>query len=309
MAFAPFPLTPELTAVAIAYRNRALIADQVLPRVPVGLQAFKYRKYALADGFTIPDTKVGRTSAPNRIEFGFTESTASTVDYALDDPIPNADIANAPPGYSPEGRAVEMLTNLIELDREIRVASMVFSAANYATANKTTLSGTSQWSAFATSDPIGGLMGALDACVMRPNIMVIGNAVWTKLRQHPLVVKAVLGNSGDSGVASREAVAGLLEIDQVIVGQGFVNTAKRGQTATLARAWGKHVALLYRDTLASAASGTTFGFTGQFGTRVAGSINDQDVGMRGGRRVRVGESVAEVLCGNDLGYFIENAVA
>lgn len=202
-----------------------------------------------------------------------------------------------------------MLTNLIELDREIRVASMVFSAANYATANKTTLSGTSQWSAFATSDPIGGLMGALDACVMRPNIMVIGNAVWTKLRQHPLVVKAVLGNSGDSGVASREAVAGLLEIDQLIVGQGFVNTAKRGQTATLARAWGKHVALLYRDTLASAASGTTFGFTGQFGTRVAGSINDQDVGMRGGRRVRVGESVAEVLCGNDLGYFIENAVA
>lgn len=311
MAFAPFPITPELTAIAIAYKNTALIADEVLPRVPVGRQSFKYRKYALADGFTIPDTKVGRTSAPNRIEFGFTEVTASTLDYALDDPIPLADIENAPQGYSPEGRSVEMLSNLIALDREVRTASMVFDANNYAAANKLTLDGSAgkyRFDDFTNGDPIGYLLNALDACVMRPNIMVVGQAVWTKMRQHPKVVKAVLGNSGDSGVASREAVAGLLEIDRILVGQGFVNTAKRGQTASLARAWGKDVALLYRDQLATASSGTTFGFTAQWGTKVAGSLNDQDVGMRGGRRVRVGESVAEVLCGNDLGYIFKSAV-
>lgn len=31
--------------------------------------------------------------------------------------------------------------------------------------------------------------------------------------------------------------------------------------------------------------------------------------MRGGTRVRVGESVKEVISAADLGYFIENAVA
>jgi hypothetical protein len=65
---------------------------------------------------------------------------------------------------------------------------------------------------------------------------------------------------------------------------------------------------LYRDTFAGT-SGATFGFTAQWGSKVAGSIEDKDIGMRGGARVRVGESVAEVLCANDLGYFFQNAVA
>jgi hypothetical protein len=305
----PFPIIADLTAIAIAYKNQGMIADDVLPRVPVGLQSFRYRQFQLADGFTIPDTKVGRTSAPNKVEFGYVEQTASTTDYALDDPIPQSDIQNVQPGFSPEGRAVEVLTNLIALDREVRVATKVFTAGNYAAANQQTLSGTSQFSDFANSDPLGVILAALDACAMRPNIMVLGQAVWTKLRQHPKVVAAVLGNNGTSGVVGREAVAQLFEVEQLLVGQGFINSSKRGQTPVLARAWGKHVSLIYRDVLAGPQTGTTFGFTAQFGSRVAGNIVDTDVGMRGGVRVRVGESVAEVVCANDLGYFIQNAVA
>lgn len=85
---APFPIQPELTAIAIAYRNQSLIADEVLPRVPVGKQDFKYLKHAMAEGFTLPDTKVGRRSKPNDVEFSATEITASTEDFGLDDPVP-----------------------------------------------------------------------------------------------------------------------------------------------------------------------------------------------------------------------------
>ena len=306
---APFPITPALTAIAIAYRNSRMIADNVLPRVPVSKQEFKYRKFALADGFTLPDTKVGRTSQPNQVEFGFTEATDATRDYALDDPIPQVDIENAPDGYDPVGRSTEQITNLILLDREVRVANKVFNANTYATANKTTLTGTGQWSDFANSDPLGTILAALDGCVMRPNIGILGRPVWTKLRQHPKVVKAVLGNSGDSGVASLEAVAQLLELEALYVGEAWLNSAKKGQAANLQRTWGKHVSFIYRDQLATADSGVTFGFSAQFGNRVAGSIADEDIGMRGGQRVRVGESVQEVICANDLGYFFQNAVA
>ena len=229
MSFAPFPITPELTAIAIAYKNTSLIADNVLPRVPVGRQSFKHRLFALGDAFTLPYTKVGRTSAPNRVEFGFTEVTSSTSDYALDDAIPQADIENAPPGYNPLGRGVEMITSLIQLDREVRTANLVFNTNSYGASNKQTLSGTSQFSDFANSDPLGIILAALDGCVMRPNIGVIGQSVWTKLRQHPKVVKAVLGNAGDSGVVSREAVAQLLELEALYIGSGFVNTAKKGR--------------------------------------------------------------------------------
>jgi len=311
MTSAPFPINPELTAIAIGYKNQNynLIADAVLPRVPVGKQDFKYWQYNLAEGFTVPDTKVGRKSKPNEVEFSATEQTASTLDYGLDACIPQADIDNAPANYDPVGRSVEQVTNLIQLDREVRAAGLVFNASNYATANKTTLSGTSQFSDYANSDPISVIQSGLDACIMRPNVMTIGRAAYTKLISHPKIVKAVHGNAGDAGIVARKALADLFELEEILVGEGFVNTAKKGQTASISRVWGKHIALIYRDKMADTRGGTTFGFTAQFGDRIAGSDFDKNIGLRGGQRIRVGESVKELITASDLGYFIQNAIA
>lgn len=309
MGNAPFPIQPELTAIAIAYRNGRLIADDVLPRVPVGKQEFKYWLYSKAEAFTVPDTKVGRRSKPNQVEFSATEQTSATEDFGLDDPIPQNDIDNAPPNYNPLGRSTEQLTNLILLDREVRAANLVFTAATYPTGSKVTLSGTSQWSDYTNSNPIDAITAALDTCIMRPNIAVFGRSTFTKLSQHPRIVKAVLGNAGDSGIARRQDIAALLELDDVLVGEGWVNTAKKGQSPNLVRVWGKHAAFLFRDRNADTRSGTSFGYTVQFGGRVAGAIADPDIGLKGGQRVRAGESVKELITAADLGYFFENAVA
>jgi hypothetical protein len=304
---APFPITPQLTAVAIAYRNIRLIADDVLPRTPVNLQEFKYRKYALGDKFTIPNTLVGRTSQPNQVEFGFTEVTDSTRNYALDDPIPQDDINNAPEGYDPISHAVEGITDLILLDREVRTAALVFNADSYASANKTQLSGDEQWDS-EDSDPIDDIVTALDNMIMRPNIMVLGNGVATALRRHPKIVKAYHGTLGDSGIVPMEFVRNLFELEQILVGPGWVNNARKGQAPSVSRVWGKHCSLIYRDVLAGPQARVTFGFTAQWGSRVAGSIADPDIGMRGGQRVRSGESVKELVCADDLGYFIQDAI-
>lgn len=305
---APFPIQPDLTAIALMYRNTDMIADQIMPRVGVGKQDFKYLKHALADGFTIPDTKVARRSPPAQVEFTATEVSASCLDYALDDSVPNEDIENAPPNYDPLGKATEFVSNLIELDREKRVATLAFDTNQYGSSNKVTLSGTTQWSDFTNANPIDAILTALDAMVMRANLLVLGQAVWTKVRQHPKVIAAIYG-SANGGVPSREQVASLLELEAIYVGRSWVNSAVKGQTASLARVWGKHAALIYRDSLASASRGTTWGFTAQFGGRIAGSFEDRDIGMRGGTRVRVGESVKEVVTANDLGYLFTNAVA
>jgi len=306
---APFPIQPDLTAIAVMYKNRAMIADKVAPRVPVAKQEFKYIKHDMAEGFTVPDTRVGRKSAPNNMEFTAVELTDSTQDYGLQDAIPQADMDNAPPNYNPLNVATQQLTNLIELDREVRTAGLVFNPASYATANKQTLATTAQFSDYANSDPLGVIMAALDSMVMRANRMVIGRAAFTKLAMHPKIVKASFGNAGDSGIATREFIARLFELDEVIVGESFINTSKKGQTPTLARAWGKHIALLNIDNLADVNSGTSFALTAQFGGRIAGSIPDGDIGLRGGQRLRVGESVKELITAPDFGYFIQNAVA
>lgn len=310
MGHAPFPIQPELTAIAIGYRNNKLIADDVLPRVPVGTQDFKYLTFNKADAFTVPDTKVGRKSKPNQVEFGATESTASTMDYGLDNPVPQADIENAPVNFNPLGRAVMGTTDLVLLDREIRTANLVFAAGTYPAGNKSTLSGTSQWSDFTNSNPIDAILIALDACIMRPNVLTLGRAVWTKLCQHPKMVKAIYGNNTDVGIVTRQQVAGLLELEEVVVGEGWVNTAKKGQTPTFVRAWGKHASLTLRNkNVDPTGSQPAFGYTAQWGDRIAGSWEDKNIGLRGGQMVRMGESVKELITASDLAYFFENAIA
>ena len=308
MSKAPFPIDPHLTAIAIAYRNKRMIADLVLPRVPVGKQEFKWTKYSLAEGFTVPDTNVGRTSRINQVNFSGEEQTSSTNDYGLECPVPTADIKNAAPNQDPLGRSTELVSNIILLDREVRTSNLVFNAANYPTGNKTTLSGTSQWS-HADSNPVVTITDALDAMVMRPNIGVFGRRTITNLRRHPKVVKSYNGTSGDEGMVPLQWLADLLELEQILVGEAQLNIARPGQSANLQRAWGNHASFHYRDSLADASNGTTFGFTAQFDNRIATNDFDKNIGLRGGQMIRVGESVKEVISAADLGYFFENAVA
>lgn len=326
MSQAPFVIQQRLTAISLTYRNQALIADQVMPRVQVDSSAFKWSKYTVADGFTIPDTRVGRKSKPNEIDWTATEQNDATIDYALDDAIPSADIQNVAAAQriqgvspvDPEARSTTLLTDLVALDRENRVAngaSGVFVLGTYPAANRATLSGTGQWSDFTNSDPLSVILAALDGCLIRPNIAVLGQAVWTKLRTHPKITAAVYAGGGNASVAgtavARQAVADLLELEEIVVGQSWYNSAKSGQTASMARLWGKHAAFLYRSPqIISPTSSITFGFTAEWGNRIAGTIqNDPNIGMRGGNRVRVGESVKEVVAANDCAYFFQNAVA
>jgi hypothetical protein len=239
------------------------------------------------------------------------------VDWGLDDLVPNDEIeawsamtrpANGGP-VSPLAKSTSLLTGLLLLDREIRVASSVFATATYTGGNTSTLSGTSQWSDYSNSNPIDALLTALDSTLLRPNTIIMGEQVWTKLRQHPKVVQAIYGSATTAGVVGRDQLASVLEVPTVLVGVGFYNTAHKGQTASYARVWGKHCALIYNSPDMANADQPVFGFTAQFGTRIAGTIPEPKAGLRGGQRVRVGESVLEVISANDVGYLYYNAVA
>lgn len=309
MAKFPFPSDPRFEAIVLAYVNKKLIADLVLPRKMVAKQEFKYLVFDKSERMTIPDTKVGRKSYPNQVEFTGSDATESTVDYALEDVVPQSDIDNAPDGFDPEANAIEGLTDLVMLSREKRTADLVFAAANYATANKLTLSGTDQISDYANSDPIGVIDDAKDSMLMEPNILVIDRLGWSKLRKHPAIVSAALGNSGVKGIISRRAVADLFELDDILVGASWLNTAKKGQAASYSKVWGKHAALIYQDLLADTTRRTTYGYTAQFGNKVATSNPDIRLGLTGGVIPKVGESVKELIVANDLGYLITDFIA
>jgi hypothetical protein len=174
------------------------------------------------------------------------------------------------------------------------------------------LSGTGQWDDFTNSNPLSEILTKFDSMLMRPNKMVFGQAVWTKFRQHPRIVEAVKATGaglGAQGMVTRQQVADLLEIQEVLVGSGWVNGAKKGLAASYARCWGKFAAALYTEPV-TGTEVTTFGFTAESGGGMrARDWFDEKVGVDGAQVVQVVDTVKEVLPADDLGYLWSAAVS
>ena len=318
MATTPFVVNPMLTAIAIGFMNTEdqLIADRVMPRVPVA-KTFNWTRYASEQAYSVPDTRVGRKSAPNEVSFTSDQVTDRVDDFGLDDVVPQDDVdafeAMPKPSsggpLAPDQLATMMLTNLVLLDREIRVAAQVQNSANYVAANRQTLTGTDQWNDYVNSDPQSDLLAALDVPLLRPNSITMGQAVWTTLRQHPKLVRAVNNTDQSNGIITRQQLADLLEVQNIWIGNGRLNTAKKGQAPVFARVWGKNVALTYTSPLAAQTFQPTWGWTAQFGTKFAGEFQDPKKGLKGSRTIRVGEQVKEIVAAPDAGYLFSNAIA
>ena len=319
----PFVVDPVLTAISIGYRNPAAfrIADQVLPRSPVGAEKFKWTVYPLSEAFKVPDARVGRRGRVQQLEFGGEEQTSEVEDFGLESPIPYSDIDAARTAreqgvsnFDPEGHAATMLTDTLDNIREVRVAGIVHNLNTYDPTRRVTLAGNSQFSDYANSDPIGVLKtGCEGTLIFPPNTMAMGRSVWSKLSSHPKIVNAVKGNLTEEGVVTKQQFVDLFSeygITQVLVGDAWYDTAKPGQQVNLQRAWGNHISLLHINPTASVAGGgITFGMTAQYGTKIAARIEDENVGLQGGVRIRNGERVKELVIAKDVGYFIQNAVA
>lgn len=320
MTTRPFPVNPVLTALAISYRNSALrfIADEVLPRVPVGASRFSWMYHPIEQGFTFPDTEVGRRGRVERVEFFGEERTSEVKDYGLEDAIPQTDIDDAASmrarglgTFDPVNVATELLTDLILTDREVRVAKTVQDPTNYGASRRRVLSGNDRFSDDA-SKPITVLKDGFNGTlIFRPNTMVMSREVWSVLSSNPEIVNAVKGQTTQKGIVSPAEFVNLFSgegLTKLLIGEGYVNTAMRGQAPKIERVWGKSISLLHINPNARPESGATFGMTAQYGTRIAGSWEDKNVGIEGGTVLRVGERVREVITAPDVGYLIQNVI-
>jgi hypothetical protein len=307
MSSTPFKTDKTRTQIALAYMNEDFIADRILPRVPVASEEFKWTIYNKSDRFTVPNTVIDRKGSFNEVEFGGTEDTASTSDYGLQDTIPQKDIDAAKlVNFDPQGNAVELLMDLILLDREQRAAALCFTAANHL--NKETLTGTDQWSDPAAK-PLVQLSDAMEVPFMRPNTLTISGLTALALVRNPSVVKAYNGTSGDEGMVPLSWIQTVLGLSEIIVARTKQNSAKPGQTENYTKVWGNHALLSYKNSSAMPNKGLTYGLTAQYGSRISMSKRDDDTGMRGAVIQRVGESVKELILSQDCAYFFENTIA
>jgi len=317
MAVTPFTLVGELTAIAELYINERFIADRALPRVRTSTEVYRFRQWPLESRFTVPDTFAHRLSPPNKVQDLWTEGTGTTRDFGLDHPVPVKDQMNAAAdGMNMQLNATSYVTQLILLDREVRAAGVIFNAANYGAGLTLTLGAGTQWDD-PLVNPVIQIKDNMALPLVRPNKMVLGLEAWNALCTNPFLVESIRGgifpanNAAQAGITTESQVAALFGLDEVLVGDSRHNTAKEGATPTIVRVFNDSAALLHINDNVRTTNDmiVTWGYTAQFGERVAGTIQDPNMGIHGGVWVRVGESVNEQVIAPSAGFLFLDTVS
>ncbi len=236
-----------LTGISMGYQNNALIGNALFNEVRVRKQSDIYYVFG-REGWLPEDDYRAPGGWATEIP-GITVSTSPYYchEYALRIPVTDEERQNADRPLDPDRDGTELVTSKVLLKREQRIVTKVQTAANFPTNNKVTLAGTSQWSAYSTSDPIGivrtGSRLIHSLLFTEPNTAVIPYQVMSQLEDHPDFIERI--KYSQAGVLTAEIIARVLGMERILVpGVGY-NSAAPGQTATIAYLWGKHVLLAW----------------------------------------------------------------
>ena len=245
----------HLTQVAMNYRPQGMIADQIAPIINVGHQSDIIKTYNQADLWRIEDTLRSPGTAANKTSFQVGSDNYIARNFALGFDVTVEDRANADAIFVRDLEATKTMNtqDKLFLDWENRVATAATTAANVSTS----FTVASAWNDYANSDVFGDINTALDtvedATGYRPNKMVASNLAWRGMSRNDNIVDKVqsAGVSGGGMNARMQQVADLFELEAILVGGAYYNSADEGQALSLSRIWGDNVLLYYAPDRAS----------------------------------------------------------
>jgi hypothetical protein len=263
-------IDPVLTQVATGYKQPNLIGGGLFPQVNVALRAGKIISFGKEDFMQYSGAVRAPGANTQRVQYGYSSNNFSLVDYSLEGAVPIEIYQEGIEGAN--GWTIDHMklaiykTQRILANRlEIAQATLATTSGNFGS-QTAALSGTSRWSDFTSgvSDPINDIEVAKEAVRaaigIRPNTVVMGAAVWAKLKQHPKIVDRMKYTGRD--VATTEIVAALFGVDRVLVGDAVVAT----DAGVFSDIWGKNVVVAYTETAGLADMGTpTFGYNYNLG--------------------------------------------
>lgn len=153
----------------------------------------------------------------------------------------------------------------------------------------------------------------LEETGFNPNVLVIGRSVFDALVDHPDIVGRLdRGQTTGPAMATRDMLAALLEVEEVLVMDAVKNTAKEGQTASHSFIGGKHALLAYRPQtpgIMTPSAGYTFAWTGKIGmTREGFRIKRFRVDRLDSDRIEIEMAYDQKKIAADLGYFFGGIV-
>lgn len=237
-----------LTNIAKGYNNEAFIGSKLFPLVEVDTENIRIPEFA-RDHLKIFKSERTLYGDPFMIKPGDLGWTDVKLDEkSLDYPIDWREIDAVKGLLNLTKVGAKTVADSLLLEREWRISTAVQDASNYASANKITLSGTSQWS-HSDSNPIDiintGIIAVQSSCGMRPNTIAMGLSAWEKFSKHAKVIAAIFGSNG-YGVVTTDMVAKLFNVKNVSVGAAFHDISENtSDTPSFTSLWNDNCIIAY----------------------------------------------------------------
>lgn len=314
-----------LTNMSLAFIQDAesFVASKAFLTVPVQKQSDKYFTYDR--GYWNRDEAQIRAPGTESAGGGYGTSTATYYAeiYAYHKDIADPVRANADAAISLENEAMEftMMKMLIKREKDF---SSNFMATSVWTTDITGVSGTpstnevKQWndsSATPLNDIAAGRTVVKKSTGFDPNVLVIGREVWDELKNHTTILARINAGQtpGGPAIVTRNAVAALMELDEILIMDAIENTADEGETNSHSFIVGKVGLLLYRPRtpgLYTPAAGYNFAWTGFLGSTAEGTrMKNFRMEHLESDRVEAEMSYDLSQVSADLGYFFTSLVA
>lgn len=311
-----------LTNISIAYMQAQdnFIADQVFPSIPVQKESDRYISYPREYWFKSEAER--RAPATESAGGGWEIDNTNTYfcdPFSIHKDIDDQIRANADSPIDMDRDATRWVTQQLMLKREKEWADEYFTSGVWTTEYTGVSSSPGageklQWDQ-ADSTPIEDVTNArievAELTGFRPNVLVLSPYVFNTLKNHADVLDRI--KYTQAGMVTADILAGLFEVDRVLVAWGVENVAEEGATGNYDFVFGKHALLAYANptpSLLQPSAGYTFNWTGMLGAGAEGTrIKTFRMEHLNSDRVEGDMAFDLKLVAADLGVFFDGIVA
>lgn len=323
-----------LTNIAVAYMqdDSVFVADKVFPNIPVTKQSDAYFVYERG-AWNRDDMK---DRAPGTESAGSSYDIDQNVYYArvkaLHKDIPDQVADNTDNPINNDRDATNFVTFKALINREVNFAGRYLKDGVWTFRVDGVAASPTAKSEFdvadmakndvlkwtdAASTPIEDVSAAATGMQLRtgfrPNKMIISRPVFDVLKNHPdIIARMDRGQTTGPAQASRDTLAALFEVGEVLVMEGIFNAAQQGIAEANQFIAGKTALLVYAAPapgLLVPSAGYTFSWTGRYGN------SDRGVRVKRFRierlevtRVEAQQAYDQRLIGADLGVFFKDII-
>jgi len=307
-----------LTNISLAYLQdlNDFVSTKVFPIVPVKKQSDRYFRYEPDNWFRTEAKPRGlsQESAGSGFEIDNTPSYNCVV-KALHKDIDDQLRANADVPLNPDRDSTVFVTHGMALRREKDWAADFFTTGLWTGSSTGTdiVPGT-LWDV-AGSTPITDIRTEIAAMKkktgIRPNKLVLAEDAWTKIQDNADFLSRI--NVSSTRIVTRELLASVLELDEVLIAGAVENTAAEGATAAMDWVMGKDALLVHaapRPSIMVPSAGYVFSWTGFLGATKEGTrMKRFRMDSISSDRIE-GEMANDMkLVASDLGVFFNNVIS